>query len=79
MCRSRDVLGRLAIDRSQQGRGARPRVLRPLCPAISDQARAFDQAFSFDPSPKEPMTLMATLADIRSLEADSGHVAAYPA
>jgi predicted N-acetyltransferase YhbS len=35
--------------------------------AISDQAKAFYQALGFDPSPDDPMTLMATLADIRQL------------
>lgn len=35
--------------------------------AISDEAKLFYQALGFDPSPKEPMTLMITLADVRSL------------
>lgn len=35
--------------------------------AISGEAKAFYQAIGFDPSPLEPMTLMATLADIRAL------------
>jgi GNAT superfamily N-acetyltransferase len=35
--------------------------------AISDRAKAFYIALGFDPSPGEPMTLMVTLADIRSL------------
>jgi GNAT superfamily N-acetyltransferase len=40
-----------------------------LVHAISEQAREFYVALGFDPSPIEPMTLMATLADIRgSLE-----------
>jgi GNAT superfamily N-acetyltransferase len=78
------VLGRLAIDRAQQGRGL-GRVLFRDCAlrvahaaetigirgivvhAISEQAKAFYQALGFDPSPAEPMTLMVTLADIRSL------------
>jgi len=34
--------------------------------AISEQAKAFYQALGFEPSPTEPMTLMVTLADIRS-------------
>jgi hypothetical protein len=34
--------------------------------AISEQARAFYLALGFDPSPLEPMTLMVTLADVRS-------------
>jgi GNAT superfamily N-acetyltransferase len=78
------VLGRLAIDRSQQGRGL-GRVLFRDCAlrvvhaadtlgirgivvhAISEQAKAFYLALGFEPSPAEPMTLMVTLADIRSL------------
>ena len=34
--------------------------------AISDEAKAFYIALGFDPSPLEPMTLMVTLADLRS-------------
>lgn len=34
--------------------------------AISEQAKAFYQVLGFQPSPTEPMTLMVTLADIRS-------------
>jgi len=37
-----------------------------LVHAISDDAKAFDAALGFDPSPFEPMTLMATLGDIRA-------------
>ena len=78
------VLGRLAIDRAQQGRGLGRALFRDcalrvahaadtigirgiVVHAISDQAKIFYQALGFDPSPKEPMTLMVTLADIRSL------------
>ena len=78
------VLGRLAIDRAQQGRGLGRALFRDcalrvahaadtigirgiVVHAISDQAKAFYQALGFDPSPREPMTLMVTLADIRSL------------
>jgi len=78
------VLGRLAIDRSQQGRGLGRALFRDcalrvahaadtigirgiVVHAISDQAKAFYQALGFDPSPKEPMTLMVTLGDMRSL------------
>lgn len=78
------VLGRLAVDRSQQGRGLGRALFRDcalrvahaadtigirgiVVHAISDQAKAFYQTLGFDPSPKEPMTLMVTLADIRSL------------
>ena len=77
------VLGRLAIDRAQQGRGLGRALFRDcalrvahaadtigirgiVVHAISDQAKAFYQALGFDPSPAEPMTLMVTLADIRS-------------
>jgi GNAT superfamily N-acetyltransferase len=80
------VLGRLAVDRSQQGRGLGRALFRDcalrvaqaadtigirgiVVHAISDQAKAFYQALGFDPSPAEPMTLMVTLADIRSIEA----------
>jgi hypothetical protein len=34
--------------------------------AISEQAENFYVALGFDPSPREPMTLMVTLADIRA-------------
>jgi GNAT superfamily N-acetyltransferase len=37
-----------------------------LVHAISEEAKAFYLALGFDPSPLEPMTLMATLADIRA-------------
>ncbi len=37
-----------------------------LVHAISEEARVFYTALGFDPSPLEPMTLMATLADIRA-------------
>ncbi len=78
------VLGRLAIDRAQQGKGLGRALFRDcalrvahaadvigirgiVVQAISDQAKAFYQALGFDPSPADPMTLMVTLADIRSL------------
>jgi GNAT superfamily N-acetyltransferase len=78
------VLGRLAIDRSQQGRGLGRALFRDcamrvahaaeaigirgiVVHAITEQAKAFYLALGFDPSPGEPMTLMATLADIREL------------
>jgi GNAT superfamily N-acetyltransferase len=81
------VLGRLAVDRSQQGRGL-GRALFCDCAlrvahaadtlgirdivvhAISEQAKVFYLALGFEPSPAEPMTLMVTLADIRSLLTD---------
>jgi GNAT superfamily N-acetyltransferase len=78
------VLGRLAVDRSEQGRGLGRAMFRDctlrvahaadaigirgiVVHAISEQAKAFYQALGFDPSPADPMTLMVTLADIRSL------------
>lgn len=42
-----------------------------LVHAISEEAKAFCTALGFDPSPLEPMTLMATLADIRAALAGS--------
>ena len=78
------VLGRFAVDRSQQGRGLGRAMFRDctlrvahaadtigirgiVVHAISERAKAFYQALGFDPSPADPMTLMVTLADIRSL------------
>ena len=37
-----------------------------LVHALSPQARAFYEHVGFEPSPLEPMTLMATLADVRA-------------
>lgn len=37
-----------------------------LVHALSPQARAFYECVGFEPSPLEPMTLMATLADVRA-------------
>lgn len=34
--------------------------------AISDEAKKFYMALGFDPSPREPMTLMVTLSDVRA-------------
>ena len=34
--------------------------------AISDEARTFYLALGFGPCPREPMTLVVTLADIRA-------------
>lgn len=34
--------------------------------AISEEAKMFYAALGFDPSPREPMTLMVTLSDIRA-------------
>ncbi|MFL5279672.1 MAG: GNAT family N-acetyltransferase [Rhodopila sp.] len=77
------VLGRFAVDRSQQGKGLGRAMFRDcalrvahaadtigirgiVVHAISEEAKAFYLALGFDPSPAEPMTLMVTLADIRS-------------
>jgi GNAT superfamily N-acetyltransferase len=41
--------------------------------AISDEARSFYLALGFDPSPREPMTLMVTLGDLRAaLDEEAG-------
>jgi predicted N-acetyltransferase YhbS len=34
--------------------------------AISEEAKSFYLAIGFDPSPREPMTLMVTLSDVRA-------------
>jgi GNAT superfamily N-acetyltransferase len=77
------VLGRLAIERTHQGRGldralaqdASRRVLQAadiigirgiIVHAISAEAKAFYLALGFEISPIQPMTLMATLSDLRS-------------
>ena len=77
------VLGRLAIDKSFQGKGLgralfRDAVLRVLAAAdsigirgmlvhaISDEAKAFYVGLGLDVSPLEPMTLMATVADLNA-------------
>lgn len=77
------VLGRLAIDKSFQGKGLgralfRDAALRVLAAAdsigirgmlvhaISDEARAFYVGLGLDVSPLEPMTLMATVADLKA-------------
>lgn len=76
------VLGRLAIDRSLQGGGIGPALVRDAClrvlaaadaigirgmivHALSESARAFYEHAGFEPSPLDPMTLMATIADLR--------------
>jgi len=38
--------------------------------AISEEAKAFYLAIGFEPSPLDPMTLMVTLGDVRSVLAD---------
>jgi len=35
--------------------------------AISEEAKSFYIALGFDPSPREPMTLMVTLTDVRAV------------
>ena len=77
------VLGRLAIDKTQQGKGlgralfrdAALRVLGAadsigirgmLVHAISGDAKAFYVGLGLDVSPLEPMTLMATVADLKA-------------
>ena len=77
------VLGRLAIDKSFQGKGlgralfrdAAVRVLAAadsigirgmLVHAISDEAKAFYVGLGLDVAPLEPMTLMATVADLKA-------------
>lgn len=84
------VLGRLAIDCAQQGRGLGRALFRDcalrvvhaadtigirgiVVHAISEPAKAFYLALGFDPSPADPMTLMVTLADIRSLQNGNGN------
>lgn len=77
------VLGRLAIDKSFQGKGLgralfRDAALRVLAAAdsigirgmlvhaISDEAKAFYLGLGLDVSPLEPMTLMATVVDLKA-------------
>jgi GNAT superfamily N-acetyltransferase len=77
------VLGRLAIDKTFQGKGLgralfRDAALRVLAAAdsigirgmlvhaISDEAKAFYLGLGLDVSPLEPMTLMATVADLKA-------------
>ena len=77
------VLGRLAIDRSFQGRGLGRALFRDaglrishaadaigirgvLVHAISESARDFYLALGLEASPLDPLTLMATLVDLRA-------------
>ncbi len=77
------VLGRLAIDKSFQGKGLGRALFRDaalrvvaaadsigirgmLVHAISDEAKAFYLGLGLDVSPLEPMTLMATVADLKA-------------
>jgi GNAT superfamily N-acetyltransferase len=77
------VLGRLAVDRSCQGKSfgramvqdAGRRVVQAadtigirgmIAHALSADAKAFYERIGFEPSPLDPMTLMITLADLKS-------------
>lgn len=77
------VLGRLAVDKSLQGKGLGRALVRDaghriiqaadtigirgiVVQALSTEARTFYQKVGFDPSPLDPMTLMMTLADLKS-------------
>lgn len=78
------VLGRLAIERSYQGRGLGRALMRDafsrvaqaadiigirgvVVHALSPEAKAFYLAVGMETSRLQPMTLMATLADIKAL------------
>lgn len=41
-----------------------------LVHAVSEEAKAFYAALGFDPSPLEPMTMMASLTDVRAVLAE---------
>lgn len=77
------ILARLAVDRSQRGKGlgralfqdAALRVINAadsigirglLVHALSEEAKAFYLQLGLEESPLEPMTLMATVADLRA-------------
>lgn len=77
------LLGRLAVDVNQKGKGLGRAMFRDgakrvigaadtigirglIVHAVSEEAKAFYTALGFDPSPLEPLTLMATLADLRA-------------
>lgn len=77
------VLGRLAIDRSRQGRGLGRALVRDaarralqaadvigvramVVHAVSLEAKNFYLELGLETSPFEPMTLMATLADLQA-------------
>lgn len=53
----------LRVDNAADSLGIRGIVVH----AISDQAKAFYLALGFEPSPLDPMTLMLTLADVRTI------------
>lgn len=77
------ILARLAVDRTEQGKGlglalfqdAAKRVIHAaeaigirglLVHALSEDAKAFDVTLGLEVSPLDPMTLMATIADLQS-------------
>jgi GNAT superfamily N-acetyltransferase len=77
------VLGRLAIDKRDQGQGLGRAMFRDaalrvvaaadsigirgmLVHAISEDAKAFYVAIGLEESPLDPMTLMATMADLKA-------------
>ena len=76
------LLGRLAIDKTCQGKGMGRALIRDaalrtlqaaelvgvrglLVHAMSEEARAFYVAVGLEPSPLDPMMLMATLDDMK--------------
>lgn len=77
------ILGRLAVDRSWQGKGLGAALLQDavlrsaqaahivgirglLVHAISDEAKAFYEHYGFTAAPRTPMTLVLSLAGLRS-------------
>jgi GNAT superfamily N-acetyltransferase len=80
------VLGRLAVDASEQGNGLGRALLRDavlrvaaaarevgvamLVHALNDRAKAFYVAAGFDPSPADPMVLILRIKDITALIGD---------
>ena len=80
------LLGRLAVDKRYHNRGLGQSLLRdammravkvagrrgrsPLVHALSDQAKRFYLSRGFVESPLQPMTLLMTLATVRSILAE---------
>ena len=79
------LLGRLAVDRGEQGRGLGSDLVRDavqraavaaeivaarglIVQALDDAARGFYLARGFEPSPGDPMLLMASFADLRAAQ-----------
>ena len=77
------ILGRLAIDQSEQAKGMWRALVCDAClrviaaadvigilgmvvHTLSESARTFYERVGFDPSPLDPMTLMATISDLRA-------------